>query len=159
MSVESLPNRMQIRADQREVQFTVSEELYPLEVIQGAAYLFLDRCYVWMDRPPLPEGERQVRLRLRVKQGREAVEVSGEELEGMGGEFSNELLNQALRQNIGQSNARIREFIMARAFFAADGPSTVDRLLAELDAEEMASDPLEIQIPWSQGAQAEKKDA
>jgi His-Xaa-Ser system protein HxsD len=158
MSAEPLPNGMQIRADQREVQFTVSEELYPLEVIQGAAYLFLDRCYVWMDRPPLPEGERQVRLRLRTKQGREAGAGELEAmLEGMAGEFSNELLNQALRRSIGQSNARIREFIMARAFFAADGPSTVDRLLAELDAEEMASDPLEIQIPWSQGA--EKKDA
>ena len=37
---------------------------------------------------------------------------------------------------------------MARAFFAADVPSTVDRLLAELDAEEMASESLEISVPW-----------
>lgn len=137
-----LPNGMAIAPERREVCFTVSEELYPLEVIQGAAYLFLDRCYVWMDRP----ADRQVLLRLRMKGGQE---VASEALEQVAGELSNELLNQALRRNIGQSNARIREFIMARAFFAADAPSTVDRLLAELDAEEMAAESLEIQVPWS----------
>lgn len=144
-----LPNGMVIAPERREVRFTVSEELYPLEVIQGAAYLFLDRCYVWMDRP----ADRQVLIRLRLKAGAQAGEGSAERvaggLEQMAGEMSNELLNQALRRNIGQSNARIREFIMARAFFAADTPSTVDRLLAELDEEEMASAPLEIQVPWS----------
>lgn len=124
---------------ERRVSFTISEELYPLDAIQGAAYLFIDRCYVWLDRP----ADRQVQVVLRSK------EISSEEqLQALAGEFANELLNQSLRKNIGESNGKIREFIMARAFFAADVPSTVDRLLAELDAEEMASESLEISVPW-----------
>lgn len=124
---------------ERRVSFTVSEELYPLDAIQGAAYLFIDRCYVWLDRP----ADRQVQVVLRSKES-----STEEQLQALAGEFANELLNQSLRKNIGESNGKIREFIMARAFFAADVPSTVDRLLAELDAEEMASDSLEISVPW-----------
>jgi His-Xaa-Ser system protein HxsD len=124
---------------ERRVEFVVSEELYPLDVIQGASYLFIDRCYVWLDRP----ADKQVKVVLRSKGA-----ATPAELEALAGEFSNELLNQALRKNIGDTNAKIREFVMARAFFAADMPSTVDRLLAELDAEEMAVDPLEISVPW-----------
>jgi len=124
---------------ERRVSFTISEELYPLDAIQGAAYLFIDRCYVWLDRP----ADRQVQVVLRSKES-----STEEQLQALAGEFANELLNQSLRKNIGESNGKIREFIMARAFFAADVPSTVDRLLAELDAEEMASESLEISVPW-----------
>ena len=124
----------------RRVRFTVNEELYDLDVIQGAAYLFLDRCYVFLDRP----ADRRVEVVLRAK-----GEADTAALEALAGEFANELLNQALRKNIGTSNARIREFLMAKAFFSVDAPSTIDRLLAELDAEEMKEDPLEIPVPWA----------
>ena len=70
-------------------------------------------------------------------------------LDALAGEFQNELLNQALRKNIGASNARIREFIMAKAFFSVDAPSTIAKLLAELDAEEMKDAELEIPVPWA----------
>jgi hypothetical protein len=40
---------------------------------------------------------------------------------------------------------------MARAFFSAPAQSSIDQLLAELDAEELAADDLEIQVPWEQG--------
>ncbi|MFZ5479996.1 MAG: His-Xaa-Ser system protein HxsD [Myxococcota bacterium] len=125
---------------ERRVRFVVNEEVYDLDVIQGAAYLFLDRCYVFLDRP----GDRRVEVVLRTK-----GEADAAALEALAGEFANELLNQALRKNIGASNARIREFLMAKAFFSVDAPSTIDRLLAELDAEEMKEDPLEIPVPWA----------
>jgi His-Xaa-Ser system protein HxsD len=105
----------------------------------GAAYLFIDRCYVFLDRG----GDREVVVSLRARQ---PVEVA--ELEALAGQFANELLNQALRKQIGESNGRLREYILARALFAAEGPSTIDKLLAELDAEEMASDDLDIPVPW-----------
>lgn len=137
--VTAAPNGLVALPGERRVRFEVSEEIYDLEVIQGAAYLFLDRCYVWLDRL----ADRRVLVVLRARQ-----DTPAEALEGLAGEFANELLNQALRKKIGDSNARIREFIMAKAFFSVDAPSTIDRLLAELDAEEMKEDPLEIPVPW-----------
>lgn len=124
---------------ERRVRFEVDESLYTLDAIYGAAYLFLDRCYVFLDRP----GDRRVQVVLRTRGAAETAE-----LEALAGQFANELLNQALRKQISESNGRLREYIMARALFSADGPSTIDRLLAELDAEEMADDALDIPVPW-----------
>jgi His-Xaa-Ser system protein HxsD len=124
---------------ERRVRFTIDESIYAIDVVMGAAYLFIDRCYVFLDRG----GDREVVVSLRARQ---PVEVA--ELEALAGQFANELLNQALRKQIGESNGRLREYILARALFAAEGPSTIDKLLAELDAEEMASDDLDIPVPW-----------
>lgn len=123
----------------RRVRFVVAESIYDLDVVQGAAYLFVGRCYVWLDRP----ADRKVEVVLRPKGAADA-----DALEALAGEFQNELLNQALRKNVGAANAKIREFIMAKAFFSLDAPSTIDKLLAELDAEEMGDDALDIPIPW-----------
>lgn len=135
------PNGLTTELGARRVRFEVGEDLYPLDVIQGAAYLFVDRCYVFLDRPA------DARVTVVLKTRGETDEAA---LQALAGEFANELLNQALRKNIGESNAKIREFVMARAFFAADGPSTIDRLLAQLDAEEMAEAPLDIAVPWQE---------
>lgn len=132
-------NALTTELAERRVRFEVDESIYDLDVIMGAAYLFLDRCYVWMDRA----ADRRVQVVLRSRGA-----ASEDELQALAGQFANELLNQALRKQIGESNGRLREYIMARALFSADGPSTIDRLLAELDAEEMASDELDIAVPW-----------
>ncbi len=124
---------------ERRVRLSVDESIYDLDAIMGAAYLFIDRCYVYLDR----EADRRVVVVLRTREA-----TSEAALEELAGHFSNELLNQALRKNIGEANAKIREFIMAKALFSAEGPSTIDRLLAELDAEEMATDDLDIPVPW-----------
>lgn len=134
MSTE--PNGLTTELGERRVSFVVSEDLYPLDAIQGAAYLFLDRAYVFLDRP----ADRQVVVVLKPKGSAEV------DLDALAGEFANELLNQALRKAVGASNAKIREFILAKALFSVDAPSSIDKLLAELDAEEM--EPLEIPVPW-----------
>ncbi len=131
------PNGLTTDIGERRVSFVVSEDLYALDVIQGAAYLFLDRCYLFLDRP----ADRQVAVVLKAK-----GETDAAALDALAGEFANELLNQALRKAIGASNAKIREFILAKALFSVDAPSSIDKLLAELDAEEM--EPLEIPVPW-----------
>ena len=61
---------------------------------------------------------------------------------------ANELLNQIVRVRVGEATARIREYTLAKAFFSDPGRSTIDALLAELDAEELDEDPLEIEVPW-----------
>jgi His-Xaa-Ser system protein HxsD len=123
----------------RQIRFVIDEQLYPRDAIYGATYIFIDRCYVLLDRP----SDQKVAVRLRTKAA--ATEA---ELEALAGELANELLNQVLRLRVGESTARIREYYMARAFFSTDGKSTIDQLLAELDAEEMAEAPLEVAVPW-----------
>lgn len=134
-------NALTTQVDERRVRFEISEDIYDLDAILGAAYLFVDRCYVWLDRV----ADRRVLVALRT---RDAADDAT--LQALAGEFSNELLNQALRKRVGEANGKLREFILARALFAADGPSTIDKLLAELDAEEMASESLDIAVPWEQ---------
>ncbi len=139
----------QFELSAREIRFVVDEKLYPTDAIYGAAYIFVDRCYVFLDRP----ADAKVAVRLRTK-----APASESELEALAGELANELLNQVLRLRIGDSTARIREYYMARAFFSSDGKSTIDQLLAELDAEEMAEAPLEVAVPWEKAPAAEKTD-
>jgi His-Xaa-Ser system protein HxsD len=125
---------------EREIRFEIDETLYPLDAIYGASYIFIDRCYVFLSRP----ADQKVAVRLRTRDPAEA-----EQLEGLAGEFANELLNQSLRVRISESTVSIRDYYMARAFQATDrSQSTIDRLLAELDAEEMATDALDIAVPW-----------
>jgi His-Xaa-Ser system protein HxsD len=125
--------------DERSVGLLLSEDLYPLDAIYGAAYLFVDRCYVFLDRP----GDKQVQVRFRAKS--DAADV---DLEALAGEFCNEVLNQVVRQRVGESTRTLREYYLARAFFGDDTRASIDALLAELDADELEDDPLEIQVPW-----------
>lgn len=132
----------------REIAFDLDEDLYPLDAVYGAAYLFLDRCYIFFSRP----AEQKVRVRLRTQKA-----ASEEELEVLAGGFANELLNQVLRIRIGRSNAALREQVLARAFAPAGTDSTIAQLLAELDAEELDEEPLEIAVPWETRSEERKK--
>lgn len=127
--------------DGTRVSFVLSEDIYPRDAIYGAAYLFVDRCFMFLTRP----GDDQVEVRLKPK---EATDSDG--LTKLAGEFANELLNQVVRLRVGESTAQIREYYMAKAFFADANQTSIDALLAELDAEEMEEDPLEISVPWEE---------
>lgn len=137
---EELVDELTYLDDGQRVSFTLDETIYPLDAIYGAAYLFVDRCYLFLGRPA--DQKVEVRLKPRGK---------GQDLDALAGEFANELLNQVLRQRISESTGRIREYYMARAFFSAPAQASIDQLLAELDAEEMEEDDLEIAVPWEDG--------
>lgn len=130
---------------EREISFDIDEELYALDAVYSASYLFVDRCYVYLARP----SDKKVRVRLRAKDT-----TTPSALEALAGEFANELLNSQLRFRLGRSTAAIREQYMARAFFGEQRGSTIAQLLAELDAEEMAEEPLEIPVPWEGAAKS-----
>ena len=133
------PIQLQYTLSERTVSLHVDEELFARDAIYGAAYLFVDRCWLFMERPT----EGTVCVHLKAKE--EADEAA---LEGLAGEFANELLNQAIRIQITESTATLREYTMARAFFTTPVQSSIDALLAELDAEELEEDELEISVPW-----------
>lgn len=124
---------------ERTVSFDLHEELYAREAVYGAAYLFVDRTYVFLTRP----ADKTVRVRLRARD-----EATEESLVALAGEFANELLNQMVRRQISESTAQIREYTLARAFFGDETRDSIDALLAELDAEDLDEDPLEIEVPW-----------
>jgi His-Xaa-Ser system protein HxsD len=83
--------------------------LYPRDVLYAAAYVFLDRAYVLLDR----QDSRFV-VRFRSKRPLEASVF-----EAMAGEFENELLAQALRLRVVDANQRIIEDVVAVAIAGA----------------------------------------
>lgn len=121
------------------IRVPVDEDLYPRDALYGAAYTFLDRCWIHLRR-----GEtRHIDVVLRGKSG---LDRAG--LVALAGEFANELLHQSVRKQVGDATAPIRQYYMARAFFGDDRRASIDALLAQLDQEELAEDALRIQVPW-----------
>ena len=127
--------------------------LYPRDVLYAAAYVFIDRCYVLLDR----EGSRFI-VHLRGKQPLDEAA-----LRAMAGEFENELLAQALRHQVVDANQRIIEEVVAVAIGGAagvvEGSDTKlegAALIDPGDAEDgFVADPQGIARPWEPG----KKDA
>jgi His-Xaa-Ser system protein HxsD len=123
------------------ISFNVDESVYPLEAIYGACYLFVDRCFVYLSKTK--QGMIKVRLTARGP-------ATPADLDMLAGEFANELLAQAARLRLAQSTARIREYYAAAALRSTSAGPSIDDLLAELEAEELAEDPLQIMVPWEE---------
>jgi His-Xaa-Ser system protein HxsD len=83
--------------------------LYPRDILYAAAYVFLDRAYVLLDRQ---DSRFLVHFR-----GKRALEE--ETFRAMAGEFENELLAQALRHQVFDANQRIIEDVVAVAIAGA----------------------------------------
>ena len=121
----------------------LDEALYPLEAIYGAAYIFIDRAYVLLDRP---SGGR-VRVTLAAKKPAEANDA---QLRALVGEFGNELLSCAWRHQITQANRAMLEQVTSQAVAGAMGPPSLDDL-AKLDfTGEALEDPLGIAMSWEE---------
>jgi len=124
----------------------LDEELYPRDAVQGAAYVFLDRSYLFLERA----GDRRLRVRLKAKTGDSAA---------LAGEFENEALAQAYRRRIATSNRAFIESIAARAVAGAAGPPGLDDLLAmDIGAETAFDDPLGIAMSWEEKYIKKKAD-
>jgi His-Xaa-Ser system protein HxsD len=85
--------------------------LYPRDVLYAAAYVFLDRAYVLLDRV---DSRFVVHLR-----GKRPLDEAL--LRAMAGEFENELLAQALRHQVVDANQRIIESVVEVAIAGAAG--------------------------------------
>ena len=121
--------------------------LYPRDVLYAAAYVFLDRAYVLLDRQ-----ESRFIVHLRAKRP-----LDEPTLQAMAGEFENELLAQALRHQVVDANQRIIEDVVAVAIAGAAGDvegtggTTLEGapLIDPRDPEDgFVADPLGIARPW-----------
>ena len=164
--VDSKNNRVSVRFDRG---------LYPLDSVYGAAYVFIDRCYVLLDAV----GERAIEVQLR---GREPLDEAA--LTGLAGEFGNELLTQAWRHEITERNRLTIETVTLQALAGASGQPLRDPLddlddlqdlddLGDLDDldddkdlddlddldDDVFDDPLGIAVPWEEKYSEGKEDA
>ncbi len=93
------------------VTMSLDTTAYPLSVIHGAAYVFLARAYVRLDRA---KGRTIVRL-----SGKAPLDAKG--LEALAGEFANELVNQFVREDVAAKTTTLREQVVGRALLGALG--------------------------------------
>lgn len=124
------------------IHLTLDESVYPLDAIYGAAYTFIDRCFVLIDRPK-PGRHRVI---LSPKTG----EPTDEALRTMAGELANELLSCAFRHRITRENRATIEAVTMQAIAGAMGPPTLDELESFDFSEEAFEDPLGIAQSWEE---------
>lgn len=120
----------------------LDESLYPLAAVYGAAYVFIDRCYVLLDRP----AAGRIRVTLASKNADDPPAV----LHALVGELANELLACAFRLALAADNRVLVETVTMQAMAGAMGaPSLAD--LADFDfTDEALDDPLGIAQSWEE---------
>jgi len=138
-----------IQIDEKECACIVSvnTELYPLDVIYSAAYVFIDKAYIILDG-----NKNTVKVMLKPKKDYN--------LEKLGLEFSNELLNYSVYKRNSEKTKAVRDAIMQRALITND-PSIIDKdVLFKDDLEKIFDDPEGIAIPWDEKCKkkSNKKD-
>jgi His-Xaa-Ser system protein HxsD len=83
---------------------SINPKIYPLEVIYSATYVFLDRAYLLIDGNP----EEEIFVQMKPKDKKE-------DLEKLGNEFNNELVNYAVYVVQSIRNQPLRKAIIERA--------------------------------------------
>jgi len=131
----------------------VNPKIYELDVIYSAAYVFLDRAYIILDGDP----ENEIVVELRLKKGTNEEDIGKkeeeEELERLGREFFNELLNYGFYKKQSEKNSKIREAFLQRAL-VTNVQELRERDDLNVDSENMEEldrylDDVEgIKIPW-----------
>ncbi len=124
------------------VQLQLDATLYPLPAIYGAAYIFIDRCYVFLERPQ-PD---QVRVVLTAKGG----QADAGALRALVGEFANELLSCAWRHQITLDNRVLLETVTMQAIAGAMGQPSLDDLASFDFSDQGFDDPLGIALSWEE---------
>ena len=92
-----------ITIKEESVLLNINPEIYPLSVIYSAAYVFLDKAYIFLDGSP----ESEVFVELKPK--------DNADLEKLGSDFYNELINYADYSSRAEKTRKIREMILQRA--------------------------------------------
>lgn len=98
------------RLDDDSLTVCVDVALYSSETLFRACYNFTDRCYLFLEPSTTPS-------QIRVRFTRKSADC---DMNGLVGEFANELVNQRIRRDIGSETRTVRELIVAQAFTEAD---------------------------------------
>ncbi len=128
----------------------LDEGLYPLEAVYGASYIFIDRCYVLLDRPAAG--------RLRATLSPKKPGAAEADLRALAGEFANELLSCAWRHKITQENRALIEQVTVQAIGGAMGPPSLDDLAKFDFTGDALEDPLGIAQSWEEKYKKKKQE-
>lgn len=149
--------------EEKGLELTLNSRLYTAEAVMSAAYSFIDRAYVLLDK-----AKDGTVVRLWPKEGHDLRVTEGD--------FYNEVLNEALRLKVAKQNQQVREMVINRALFAAtntnveeevldqalDSLDDLDDLDLDLDLEgddlDFLDDPLGIAVPWEEKYGKEEGD-
>ncbi len=119
----------------------VDLNIYPLRVIYGAMYVFLDKFYFFLEK------EEKKKIKIRVKPKKKNT-IKNEE--AFRDEFLNEMINFYLRDMVSRNNRQIREYIIATSL--ASGVSALQKSdrLGDGDDEEDFFDKIDQDFiaPW-----------
>ena len=102
-----------IDSAKRSVRIEVDLDVHGRDAVFGAAYVFIDRCYVWLDKTD--DGNMIVQLSAR---GDDTA------LEDLAGEFGNELLAQSTRAAVYARSGDLIQAIVNRALVGAGAGGT-----------------------------------
>ena len=124
------------------VMISVNPDIYTLETIYSASYVFLDRAYILLDGDP----KKEILISLQPKKQ--------EDLQKLGGEFLNELINYSDYKKRAEQTKEIREMLLQRAIITND-PSSVqnhkefEEIIDDSENGEL-DDIKDIAIPWEE---------
>jgi His-Xaa-Ser system protein HxsD len=148
--VDLPPDLVSVDVSGRTAALRVDASLYPLGAVYAAAYVFLDRCYVLLDKP----DASHLRVSLSWKKG----EPPDGALDAMAGEFANELLSCAWRAKIAEESRTVIETTTARALSGAMGAPSLEDLESYEFGDEAFEDPLGIAMSWEEKYGKQKKE-
>ena len=139
--------KIKTKINKNQVIFYLSVKIYSLEAIYGAAYVFIDRAYLFLDSC----SEKKIAVFLKGKN-----KLSRKQLEALKGDFLNELLDYAFRIKLSRNSRKLREFIVGQALVSAYGDDEVVQE-NEIGYED---DPLGIAVSWEDkyGAKLKKTE-
>jgi len=138
----------------RSIGLRVKAASYPMPAIYGAAYVFLDRCWVLLDKP----DAATVRVTLTCRDGKDTAAAG---LDGLAAEFAEELVSAAWRVGVEHDTRSLIEAAVARAHAGGDAPPSLDELAGYEfagDAGDAMEDPLGIAMSWEEKHKAAKKE-
>ena len=130
------------------ITINVKTNIYPLDVIYSAAYVFLDKAYILLDGDP----KKTVTVKM--------VPKEGQDIKMLGMEFNNELLGYSLYKKQSEKNSPIRQAIITRAIITGDASVQYETELSdseELDADYL-NDPEGIAVPWETKSKEESDE-
>jgi His-Xaa-Ser system protein HxsD len=144
-------SNLNIDKKEKLVKISVNPKIYSLEVIYSSAYVFLDKAYI------LIEGDPKKEIIVELKPKKEY------NLEKLGREFNNELLNYATYATISKKNDGIRKILLQKALFTNSVVSNKEEVdfkevLKELEEGDHLEDPEDIAIPWEDKYGSKKKE-
>ncbi|HAN31573.1 MAG TPA: hypothetical protein DCQ06_08235 [Myxococcales bacterium] len=142
-------------AENNTALLSLDSSVYTLDVLYGAAYALIDRAYVLLDKQSR-EGGKGSRFIVHLRGKRK---LNKDTIANLSGEFSNELLSQALRRKVVKQNGALIEEIVTQAIAGAAGAALPQDFAEEEDDLDFLDDPLGIAVPWEEKFSKNKKES